>query len=287
MSFYISSTPASSPTSSRHPGDTPSPSHQQDHKSGDPADPSNYRPISIIPVIAKAVERAVQRQLHHYHSSNHLLSPIQHGFRPGQPTKTALTCITDSIPSTADSGQIFILWLIDLSKSFDVISHSKLVEKPELLVVDVPWFQNYISGHKQNVSRTFSDGRTKISSPQPINQGIFQGSSLGPMLLCSLANDLSLYVSDALVVQYTDDTQVLVSGPKSALPALASRMERALSSLGDYFHSNGLKVNVSKFELITFGSRKNLRGISPIKIMYKLTDWSLTLEASSDDISMH
>ena len=48
-------------------------------------------------------------------------------------------------------------------------------------------------------------------------------------------------------------------------------MECALSSLGDYFHSNGLKVNVSKFELITFGSRQNLRKISPIKISYKGT----------------
>ena len=60
-----------------------------------------------------------------------------------------------------------------------------------------------------------------------------------------------MYVTDALV-QYADDAQVLVSGPKSAVPALASRMERAISSLGEYFHSNGLKVNVNKFELITF-----------------------------------
>ena len=101
--------------------------------------------------------------------------------------------------------------------------------------------------------------------------GFFQGSSLGPVLFCAFANDLSLYVSDALVVQYADDTQVLVSGPKSSVPALVSRMERALSCLGDFFHSNGLKVNVSKFELITFGSRQNLRSLTPIKIMYRDT----------------
>ena len=168
-----------------------------------------------------------------------------------------------------DSGLISILCLIDLSKCFDVISHSKLVEKLQLLGVDATWFQNYLFGHTQSVSLTTSDGRTQISPPLPINQGVFQGSSLGPVLFCAFANDLSLYVTDALVVQYADDTQVLVSGPKFAVPALASRMERALSSLGDYFHSNGLKVNVNKFELITFGSRQNLRNLPSIKISYR------------------
>ena len=45
------------------------------HKSGDPANPSNYRPISILPVISKIVERAIQRQLYYYLNSNKLLSP--------------------------------------------------------------------------------------------------------------------------------------------------------------------------------------------------------------------
>ena len=34
-------------------------------KTGDPSDPSNFRPISIIPTISKTVERVVQRQLYH------------------------------------------------------------------------------------------------------------------------------------------------------------------------------------------------------------------------------
>ena len=65
------------------------------HKSGDPTDPSNFRPISILPVISKVVERTVQRQLYYYLSSNHLLSPTQHGFRPRHSTETALTIISD------------------------------------------------------------------------------------------------------------------------------------------------------------------------------------------------
>jgi len=72
-------------------------------------------------------------------------------------------------------------------------------------------------------------------------------------------------------VQYADDTQVIVSGPKSAIPNIVSRLEHSLSCLGDYFHLNGLKVNVSKFELIVFGSKQNLRNLPTINVSYRDT----------------
>ena len=50
--------------------------------------------------------------------------------------------------------------------------------------------------------------------------GVFQGSALGPMLFSVFANDLSLFAEGAQVVQYADDTQVMVSGDKSNLEGL-------------------------------------------------------------------
>ena len=81
-------------------------------KSGDHTQPSNYRPISIVPVIAKIVERAVHQQLYGYLSHNHLLSSTQHGFRPGHSTETALTSISDHILSANDRGEISLLCLL-------------------------------------------------------------------------------------------------------------------------------------------------------------------------------
>ena len=241
------------------------------HKTGDPSNPSNFRPISILPVIAKIVERAVQRQLYYYLSSNHLLAPTQHGFRPRHSTETALTCISDHLLSATDSGKISLLCLIDLSKCFDVIQHSKLLEKLQTLSIDTSWFQNYLHGHTQSVSFTDPGGKLKISAPRSIQQGVFQGSSLGPILFCAFANDLSLHAADALVVQYADDTQVMISEPKSCLPTLITRMENALTSLGNYFHCNGLKINVTKFELLVIGSRQNLRSLPKFTVQFRDT----------------
>ena len=215
-------------------------------KSGDHTQPSNYRPISIVPVIAKIVERAVHQQLYGYLASNHLLSSSQHGFRPRHSTETALTTISDHILSANDRGEISLLCLLDLSKCFDVIDHAKLLNKLRAYGIDISWFSAYLRDHTQSVSITDRSGSSKVSSKLPNNIGVFQGSALGPLLFSVFANDLSLFAEDAVVVQYADDTQLLVSGPKSQLPHTIARLERVLASLDDWFRFNGLKVNAKK-----------------------------------------
>ena len=229
------------------------------YKSGDPSNPSNFRPISIVPVLGKIVERTVQRQLYYYLTTNHLLSPTQHGFRPRHSTETALVSVADRIIAATDRGEISLLCLIDLSKCFDIIDHSILLSKLQQYGINTSWFASYLSGHTQTVSFTDKTGKRHLSKSLQNNIGVFQGSSLGPLLYCLFSNDLSLFATDSDIIQYADDTQVLVSGKKTALPDLISRMETSLASLDTWFRANSLKVNASKTQLIVFGSRQNLR----------------------------
>ena len=182
------------------------------YKTGDPSDPSNFRPISIVPVLAKIVERLVQRQLYYYLSSNHLLSPTQHGFRPRHSTETALVSVADRIFAAADRGEISLLCLIDLSKCFDVIDHSILLTKLQQHGIDTSWFASYLFGHTQSVSFTDNTGKKRLSKSLPNNIGVFQGSSLGPLLYCLFSNDLSLFAAGSDVIQYADDTRCLSAG---------------------------------------------------------------------------
>ena len=183
-------------------------------------------------------------------------------FPPRHSTETALVSVADRILAASDRGEISLLCLIDLSKCFDVIDHAILLTKLSQYGVDTSWFASYLSGHTQTVSFTDKSRKRHFSKSLPKNIRVFQGSSLGPLLYCLFANDLSLFAATSDITQYADNTQVLVSGKKSALPALISQMESNLATLDSWFGANSLKVNANKTQLIVFGSRQNLRSIS-------------------------
>ena len=235
-------------------------------KSGDPTLIPNYRPISIVPVMAKIVERVVQRQLFAYMSDNHLLSSAQHGFRPNHSTETALLTVTNRILSNMDKSHLSLLCLLDLSKCFDVIPHPLLLTKLQQYSIDPTWFSAYLSGHTQSVSIATPSGDRVVSAPLPNTMGVFQGSSLGPLLFTIFSNDLSLHAPDAHVTQYADDTQILISDSKRNLPSLIHRMETTLHALSTWFHAHGLKLNASKTEILLLGTRQNTRGLPPVSV---------------------
>ena len=98
--------------------------------------------------------------------------------------------------------------------------------------------------------------------------GVFQGFVLGPLLFTIFANDLSLHAEGALVFQYADETQLLVSGPKDDVSGLTSRMERSLESLSFWFSSHALNVNANKTQFAVLGSRQNLRSLPDITVTF-------------------
>ncbi len=66
-------------------------------KAGSTSDPNNYRPISVLPVISKLLERLIHNQMSEYLTSNNLLSPNQYKFRKGYSTGTCLIDFLDGI----------------------------------------------------------------------------------------------------------------------------------------------------------------------------------------------
>ena len=93
------------------------------HKADSRVDPANYRPISVLSVIAKLFEKAIFNQVYSYLNENNLLSRYQSGFRPMHSTLTALIDISDTWYLNIDNGLTNAILFIDLKKAFDTIDH--------------------------------------------------------------------------------------------------------------------------------------------------------------------
>ncbi len=172
----------------------------------------------------------------YYLEKQQLLSNSQHGFRPRLSTETALTVITDEIYNSMEHKKISLLTLCDLSKAFDSVHHTFLINKCLKLKIDPFWFKSYLSNRKLSVRIK----KNSVSSMQHNEYGVQQGSILGQILFNIFINDLSENIKDCLIVQYADDTQFLHTSTVNDLPCLISKTEKTLKIIKRYFLRNGL-----------------------------------------------
>ena len=171
------------------------------HKKNDKADPTNYRPISLLSAVSKILERVIAEQLTQHLEENHLVSPRQHGFRKGRSASDLLLLLAESWHDALDSGRPSLVIALDIAGAFDRVWHKGLLAKIEQLGITgqvLELLSNYLQGRSLKV---VVNGRT--SAAHPVEASVPQGSILGPLLWNIYFNDLlqSLPVASA----YADD----------------------------------------------------------------------------------
>ena len=115
-------------------------------------EPGNYRPVSILSVTPKIIERTVYNQLEYYLKEQNLLYKLQSGFRPSFSTGTCLTFLMDYIRSEMDFGNDISMVMIDLQKAFDTVDHSILEKKLKAIGLDgnaIAWFDAHLTNRMQ------------------------------------------------------------------------------------------------------------------------------------------
>jgi len=108
------------------------------YKKGDKYDMKNYRPISIIPVFAKLLERVMYNRIISFLYENKILSEAQNGFRKGQSIDTAVQSFIGMIQKALDKRVHTFGIFIDLTKAYDVLNHKLLLKNYFITVQGAP-----------------------------------------------------------------------------------------------------------------------------------------------------
>ena len=182
-------------------------------KKGVKTDPRNYRPISVLPVVAKIFEKAVYNQFYKFLNDNKLLCSSQSGFRSLHSTLTALLEATNSWSVNIDNSLLNGIIVIDLKKAFDTIDHDILLRKLECYGVDqrtLRWFSSYLSNRRQ---KCCLNGH--LSEERFLTCGVPQRSLIGPLLFLAYINDLPSCLKNSHPRMYADDTSITIPGENS------------------------------------------------------------------------
>ena len=221
-------------------------------KSGDQTQTENYRPISVLPILSKLVEKAVHLQFLKYLEENKLLSDSQYGYRAQRSTQHATTLFVDNIREAAEKGQMVGALFLDLSKAFDTISHDIIINKLQnygVMKTEIEWFTDYLFNRTQHVAVG-----NQRSSSFGVMCGVPQGSILGPLLFLVFFDDFEEQLSTSNCIQYADDTVIYVSGKSVEL--IEQTLNTELEKVFTYLKNNELVLNLKegKTETMLFGT---------------------------------
>ena len=226
-------------------------------KSRDLSDPNNFRPISLLPMLSKPIEKHVHRHLNMFLESNNLFYPLQSGFRNRHSCHSSLSHMANSWLTSINKSEMTGALFLDFSKAFDLVSHDLLIKKLKtyhLSADSLSFFKSYLSDRSQYV---FVNG--KSSTEGTLKCGVPQGSILGPLLFSIYINDLPLNISQSHVhcSLFADDTTLDVSSTKSSI--ITSSLQKALDDICNWCKENSMVLNPSKTECMLITTRQKLQ----------------------------
>ena len=232
-------------------------------KYGDRTDPNNCCPISILPILLKILERAVQSQLLDHLEKYHLLTNCQYGYRKNRSTEPASALLLDDIRKNADCGELVGAVFKDLSKAFNTIGHEILLSKlPSYGIrnTEQTWFTDYLFSRKQLVN--FDKCSSKKES---VLCGVPQGSIRGPLLFMICFNDFHTCLRHAKTIKFADDTVLYFS--HTDFHVVENSLNDDIEHFFEFLTENELILN-AKTEVMLFGTSKRLS-----KLTVNLSIW--------------
>ncbi len=210
---------------------------------------NNYRPVSLLPVISKILERLIQKRISSFLRKKMLLYDSQYGFRCNHSTIDAILQFVGNEVKGFDRGDKTLAIFLDLSKAFDTLPHKTLLKKLENFGIRgkaLQWFESYLTNRNMYVN--FNGNKSEIVPSG--DYGVPQGSVLGPLCFIIATNDLALTLKKCKCILFADDTTVYVTHKN--LKHLKDSIRHDLEILVDWFKANKLTLNLDKTSFVLF-----------------------------------
>ena len=218
---------------------------------------SNYRPISLLPIVSKVLEKHVYTQLHSHLIANNQIANNQWGFLHSRSTTTALISSINDWSTQLDQRKDICCTFFDLRKAFDSVPHRLLVDKLAQLGLNsyiLRWITDYLTNRRQKVTiEGECSGTVKVLS------GVPQGSVLGPLLFLIYVNDINQcsLSRNSFLSLYADDMLLYKILNHSTWCTDLAALQQDIISLSDWVNVNSLSFNTSKCKWMLI-TRKSL-----------------------------
>ena len=224
-------------------------------KTGNLTKVQNYRPISLLPLLGKILEKLIHQQLSAYLEAEALLADTQYGFRKNRSTVHSAAQLINYVNRKLDSKIPTLAVYVDFKKAFDCVQHSILLKKLAGLSLSnsvVTWVNSYLSNRKQRVY-----ANDTYSPYLPVTQGVPQGSVLGPLFYIIYANDISQLTNNCEIALYADDTVLYTANQNFQTSVI--KLQEDIDALSTWCGINDIKANTDKTKVMVFGSDNCLK----------------------------
>lgn len=233
-----------------------------------PSAPESYRPISLIPVLAKVMEKLILKRILKYMNEISFIPPHQFGFKPKHSTTHQLLRITELIYKNFEQKKHTLAVFLDITQAFDRVWHEGLIYKLQ---------ESGLPQYLINIIKSFLKGRvfsvrihSTYSEQKNITAGVPQGSPLSATLFNIFTADFPT-TPNTTTALFADDSAILASN--KCIMTAAKNLQEELNNITLWAEKWKIKLNPNKctakiFTLCTVNTLP-----PPLKIFDQTIKW--------------